>query len=82
MMKGLSPGAALVFLMAGPATNMAAIMVLGKVLERRTTLLYIFSIVTGAIACGLAIDYILPSEWFVVSSPAMAMSHGLASSQS
>lgn len=78
MMKGLSPGAALVFLMAGPATNMAAIMVLGKVLERRTTLLYIFSIVTGAIACGLAIDYILPSEWFVVSSPAMAMSHGLA----
>jgi len=64
MMKGLSPGAALVFLMAGPATNMAAIMVIGKVLKRRTTLIYILSIVTGAIIFGLTVDYCLPAEWF------------------
>lgn len=35
MLKGLSPGAALVFLMAGPATNAAAMIVIGKALDRR-----------------------------------------------
>ena len=39
MMKGLSPGTALVLLMAGPAVNAASMMVVGKVLGRRTLLL-------------------------------------------
>jgi len=34
IMKGLSPGATLVFLMEGPATNVATISVIGSVLER------------------------------------------------
>lgn len=64
MLKGLTPGAALVLLMAGPASNAASIMVINKVLGRRTLLVYLASIVSGAILFGLGIDYFLPAEWF------------------
>ncbi len=68
MLKGLSPGAAFVLLMAGPATNMAAILVIGKVLGRKTLLLYLLSIIVGAMTFGLGIDYLLPREWFTAAS--------------
>ncbi len=64
MLKGLSPGAALVLLMAGPAVNAASILVVGKILGRRTMLLYLLSIIGGATAFALCIDYLLPQEWF------------------
>ncbi len=64
LMKGLSPGAALVFLMAGPATNAATITVLNKVLGKKTMWLYLISIVLGAVLFGLFIDNFLPREWF------------------
>ena len=67
MAKGLSPGAALVLLMAGPATNAATIAVLGKVLGRKTLMIYILSISIGAIVFGLIIDYLLPREWFTIA---------------
>lgn len=64
MMKGLSPGTALVLLMAGPAVNVASILVISKVMGRKTLALYLLSIVSGAILFGLGIDYLLPREWF------------------
>ena len=64
MLKGLSPGAALVLLMAGPATNMATMLVINKVLGRRTLVTYLVTIMAGAIGFGLFIDYALPAEWF------------------
>ncbi len=64
MMKGLTPGAALVLLMAGPASNVASILIINKVLGRKTLAIYLFSIITGAIVFALGIDYLLPSEWF------------------
>lgn len=64
MLKGLSPGAALVFLMAGPATNMASLLVMGKTLGRRQTIIYLVSIIAGAIAFGMCADYLMPREWF------------------
>lgn len=66
MLKGLSPGAALVLLMAGPATNMASIMVIGKVLGRRTLIIYLASIIAGAIGFGTIVDTLLPAGWFAV----------------
>ncbi len=66
LMKGVSPGAALVFLMAGPATNAATITVLNKVLGRKTTYAYLLSIILGAFVFGLLIDYTLPREWFTL----------------
>lgn len=67
MMKGLSPGTALVLLMAGPAVNAASMLVVGKVLGRRTLLLYLASIIGGAMAFGVGVDYLLPREWFTVA---------------
>ena len=67
MLKGLSPGAALVLLMAGPATNMAAILVINKVLGKKPIIIYLLTIIIGAMGFGLAIDYLLPAEWFTRS---------------
>ena len=65
MLKGLTPGAALVLLMAGPACNMASILVINKVLGRKTLLVYLLSIITMAICWGCIVDYCLPQEWFL-----------------
>ena len=64
ILKGVSPGAALVFLMAGPAVNIASILVLGKQLGRRSVVIYVASVVIGSILMGLFTDYCLPAEWF------------------
>ena len=66
LLKGLSPGTALVLLMAGPAVNVASLLVLSKVMGRRSMLLYLVSIVGGAILCGCGMDYLLPREWFLL----------------
>jgi uncharacterized protein len=67
MLKGLSPGAALVLLMAGPATNAATITMIGKILGKKSLIGYLGAIITGALLSGLLIDYFLPAEWFRVS---------------
>ena len=64
MLKGLTPGAALVMLMAGPACNVASILVVNKVLGKRTLLLYLTAIIGCAVLSGAAIDYLLPGNWF------------------
>jgi uncharacterized membrane protein YraQ (UPF0718 family) len=53
---GMSPGAVLVFLLAGPATNVASFVVLGRELGRRGLLVYLLAIVVGSVAFGLAFD--------------------------
>ncbi|MCQ2287643.1 MAG: SO_0444 family Cu/Zn efflux transporter [Muribaculaceae bacterium] len=57
MMKGLSPGCALVMLMAGPAANVASMLVVGRAMGRRAAAVYLLSIVAGAMGFGLLIDY-------------------------
>lgn len=79
MLKGLSPGAALVFLMAGPATNAATITVMNKVMGKKTTAIYLFAITIGALGFGLIIDNFLPREWFSMldyNSDHLAHQHG------
>ncbi len=58
MLKGISPGAALVFLMTGPATNAAAIATLWKVLGKRSALIYLGVVVISALGSGLLMDYV------------------------
>lgn len=65
MLKGLSPGTALVLLIAGPAVNVASTLVIGKVMGKKTLLIYLSSIVLCSILFGLGIDYLLPREWFI-----------------
>ena len=56
MMKGLSPGAALVMLMAGPAVNIASILVVRKSMGSRFTWIYLLTIVGFSIFFGLLIN--------------------------
>jgi len=56
ILKGVSPGAALVFLLAGPATNVAALAVLVKILGKRGVAVYLLSIAVVSVLCGLALD--------------------------
>lgn len=68
MMKGLSPGTALVLLMAGPAANFASFALISREMGRKTAIIYLSAIIAGAMAFGLAIDYLLPSGWFDVNA--------------
>ncbi len=54
--KGLSPGAALVFLLVGPATNLTSVSVVAKILGGDAVRAYLGSIVLVALAAGLALD--------------------------
>ena len=71
-MKGMSPGTALVLLMAGPAANIASMMVIGKVLGKKTFIIYLITLIIGAIGFGLIMDNFLPAGWFDVSNFGMA----------
>lgn len=77
MMKGLSPGAALVFLMAGPATNLATITVLRNTLGKRSMWTYLISIIVGAIVFGAVINSLLPTEWFSLHEHVHAHDHSM-----
>ena len=66
MLKGLSPGAAFVLLMAGPTANFASIIIVSKSLGKKTAAIYLGTIVVGAIAIGLCIDYLMPRDWFTM----------------
>ena len=75
MLKGLTPGSALVLLMAGPAVNAASILVIRKVMGTRTLWLYILSIVLGALLFGICIDCLLPTAWFTSALTDIAVGH-------
>lgn len=54
--KGVSPGAALVFLMTGPATNAATITTVWKIMGKRIAGIYLASVAVSALAAGLILD--------------------------
>jgi uncharacterized membrane protein YraQ (UPF0718 family) len=56
ILKGVSPGVALVFLLAGPATNITSLTVLLGVMGKRTTAIYLGAISVASLAFGLALD--------------------------
>jgi uncharacterized membrane protein YraQ (UPF0718 family) len=49
ILKGVSPGAALVFLLVGPATNITSLSVLVGLLGKRATAIYLASIAFVAV---------------------------------
>lgn len=80
ILKGISPGAAFVLLMAGPATNAATITMIGKVLGKKSLFIYLGTIILGALSFGLIIDYVLPATWFTqIPSEHLAHDHGQSS---
>jgi len=62
MMKGISPGAALVFLMTGPATNAATISTIWKIMGRRSAALYLLTVGVTALAAGTLLNMIFAGQ--------------------
>jgi uncharacterized protein len=70
--KGLSPGAALVFLIAGPATNVATVAIVGKMLGRKPLAVYLSTLIVGSIAAGYAADALFGAFPSLVPAVAIA----------
>ncbi len=75
LMKGLAPGAALVLLMAGPATNIATMAVIGNTLGKRSLWVYLLTIIGGALFFGILVNEFLPREWFTGALPSLTHVH-------
>jgi uncharacterized membrane protein YraQ (UPF0718 family) len=58
VLKGVSPGAALVFLLAGPATNAATMTLVARYLGRGALAIYLVCISVVAVAMGLVLDFL------------------------
>lgn len=71
LMSGVSPGAALVFMLTGPATNIATLMIIKNELGKRELVLYLIAIIGSAVVCGLILDWL-----FVQFNWSLDLSHG------
>ncbi|MBI5849733.1 MAG: permease [Planctomycetes bacterium] len=70
VMKGLSPGAALAFLLTGPATNVTTFGVLSRSFDRRTAIVFAVVMFLGASGLGLLVDALLAPRGAVTASDA------------
>lgn len=71
LLSGITPGAALVFMLTGPATNIATLMVIKNELGKRELALYLLAIVSSALIAGLCLDFLFDTfEW------QLQLSHG------
>jgi len=70
ILKGVSPGAALVFLLVGPATNVTSLSVLFGLLGKRATAIYLVMLSVFAVFSGLVLDMIYTG--FGISASAIA----------
>ncbi len=58
ILKGVSPGAALVFLLVGPATNITSLSVLVGILGKASVVRYLLMLSLLAVLFGLSVDYV------------------------
>lgn len=77
ILKGVSPGAALVFLLAGPATNPATLTVFRRYWGNKATLIYLASIAGASLLAGLLLNRLY--RWF--NLPIQMKSVGLSEEQ-
>ena len=68
ILKGLTPGAALVFLMTGPATNAASFVTIWKTLGSRTAIAYLVTVAGCALLSGILFDYIAVGVDFEIAA--------------
>ena len=65
LLSGVSPGAVLVFMLAGPATNIATLGVVASELGKRAVAAYLVGVIGVAIAFGFLTDYLVAQYGFV-----------------
>ena len=73
--KGVSPGAAFVFLMVGPAINAMSVTTVASLIGHKATAAYVATIIAGAILCGCAVNLFIDASSAVEA--ACCASHGL-----
>ena len=66
LIKGMSPGAVIVFLLAGPATNLGSIMILKKFLGKRSLIIYLATIAVMTLLFGFIVNALYPGNTFPV----------------
>jgi len=76
MAKGISPGAAFIFLMAGPATNASSIAVIKNILGAKTLYLYLALISFSAIFFGFIFDLFFIKTAFTIPDMLHHHNHG------
>lgn len=74
MLSGISPGAALVFMLTGPATNIATLMVVKNELGARSLMGYLTGVIVTALAMGMALDWAV--EYFQLTIEVSQGGHG------
>ena len=70
---GLSPGAILVFLMAGPATNISTMGMIRQEMGSKTLVLYLFSVISASVGFGYLLNYLVSA--FSLESLIKTQSH-------
>jgi HflK protein len=58
---GLNPGAALVYLLTGPATNPATLLIVGRMFGRRTVAVYLGTVFAASLGAGVLVNRFLPA---------------------
>ncbi|MGS0729042.1 permease, partial [Shewanella sp. 0m-11] len=66
LLAGVSPGAVLVFMLAGPATNIATLGVVTKELGKRALYGYLGGVLGVALVSGILVNYLVETFGFVV----------------
>ncbi len=75
LLAGLSPGAVLVFMLAGPATNVATLGIVRKEMGTRHMVAYLVAVSVSAILCGLATDAIASALSIIAIEQAKVAHH-------
>jgi hypothetical protein len=68
LLSGVSPGVVLVFLLVGPATNMAGLVLVKKELGLKVTAVYLFGIALSSLVMGLLLDGLVMYAGFQVQA--------------
>ena len=74
LLSGVSPGAVLVFMLAGPATNVATLGIVAKELGRRAIVAYLVGVIGVAVLFGLLTDYLV-EHYGIVVAPMLGEHH-------
>jgi len=75
LLAGVSPGAVLVFMLAGPATNIATLGVVAKELGKRALWGYLGGVLGVALLSGLLVNYLVSTFGFVVMPQVDELEH-------
>ena len=68
LVAGVSPGAVLVFLLVGPATNIASFALLKQELGFRVTLIYLFGLSVISLMMGVLLEWLLLSQQWQIEA--------------